>query len=122
MKKLLNLGVSLGLAALCYCGGGCTSNDIKTTSAINGATVGAVDTALQVFSEYSLAHPVNSNTVAAISNAYNVYYNAELTLSNLSMVYVSLPNTNTAALITAEGTAIGQSATNLINIINSIIK
>jgi hypothetical protein len=116
--KVLAFGLLLfGLAS------GCKSDATVAASAVNGAVVTSVDAAMTGWASYTKTNiNVSAASILAVSNAYQVYYNSELVLSNLSTVYVSNPTTNAARLIGDAVTTIGLSATNLLNIVQQLSK
>lgn len=115
-------GAAAMLMALFFLWGGCSTNAAKNTAAINGAAITAVDQGMSYWAAYSQTHPVSSNEIVTISNAYNVYYNSECVFSNVLTVYAQNPSTNTAVLVGDATQGVLGSSTNLINLIGAFTK
>jgi hypothetical protein len=116
--KALAFGLLLSVGLL----SGCKSNPVADASASNQTFIATVDIAMQNWATYTQTHPVSLAKVQAVSNAYNVYWNSELVLSNLSTIYVANPSTNTAALVNNAIATVFTSATNITAIVNTLTK
>lgn len=120
--------VKVGLLALVIGGSLFLAQGCKTSVALqagqaNGAIVASADAAMQAWSGWVKTHPSTSPaSILAVSNAYNVYWNSELVVSNLCVAYVSNPTTNISSLITVATQTVAASQTNLANIVNQLSK
>lgn len=112
----------------------CSTNAGKQVVTINSGIIGGVDIAMKAWAanvnakvgsstNWWVTYPSLNSQIIAVSNAYTGYYNAEMTLSNLASAYASEPtNASLATALTSAATAIGNSATNLENIVNLLNK
>jgi hypothetical protein len=102
---------------------GCSTSEALQAGQANGAVVASADAAMQAWSGWVKTHPTTSAaSILAVSNAYNVYYNSELVVSNLCVAYVTNPSTNISGLITLATRTVAASQTNLANIVNQLSK
>jgi hypothetical protein len=110
MKKF-TLGYALALACLSLVWG--CSSALKT----NGVAITTVDAAMQAWAAYTQAGKGTAAQITTVSNAYVLYYNAELTASNAWVISVTQTNNSLLQTVTATAQA---SQTNLLNIIQQI--
>lgn len=100
----------------------CSTNAVKNAAAINGAAITTVDQGMNYWAAYSQTHPVTSNQINTVSNAYTVYYNLELISSNVQAGYVANPTTNTEALASEALIGVVSSRSNLLNLVTMFTK
>jgi hypothetical protein len=105
--------LAIGLAMF---GQGCKS---QTALKANGVAITTVDAAMQGWAAYTQAGKGTDAQILTVSNAYVLYWNAELTASNTWAIAVG--NTNNTLWQTATAAA-SASATNIINIISQFTK
>lgn len=99
---------------------GCQSA-AQNASKANATLITTVNGAMTGWGAYTRSNTnMPASEILAVSNAYNAYYQSELTLSNLSAAYVANPTTNAAAALSIAATALSQSVTNLTSIIGSL--
>lgn len=101
---------------------GCSTSAVTTTAKANAAAVATVDAAMTGWATYTKSHTVPANTILAVANAYNVYYDSELVVSNVLTAYVTNPSTNNGAIVTAAIVGVAQSQSNLLNIVSTFSK
>lgn len=99
--------IGIGIASLVWYG---CSSALKT----EGVTITTVDAAMTVWGIYSTNSTVTDSQILTVSNAYVLYYNAQLVASNAWIIAVQ--QTNNTFWQSATQTA-QASQTNLINII-----
>lgn len=112
------LGLMLCCAALAVAAVGCGSAGSAALKA-NGAAITAVQTAMEEWGAFTRAGHGTDAQIITVSNAYNAYFDAELTASNT--VAIAVTQTNDTVVQTALA-AVQASQTNLLNLIRAFQK
>jgi hypothetical protein len=101
---------------------GCSTDATSTAIKADAVTIAAVNAAMGAWSGYVAQGKATPQQITTVSNAYAVYYNAQIFASNAAIMYVNSPTTNAAGV---EALAIGAalaSETNIVAIINTLTK
>jgi hypothetical protein len=115
----------LGLLALFLVGSLFVSScKSATTTALNADAViiTSVNAAMTAWASEVNSGKATAAQITTVSNAYNVYYNSQLTLSNLASLYVASPSTNLSQAILLGEQTLAASATNIVSIVNTLTK
>jgi hypothetical protein len=128
MKKDRSLSI---VVLLCFIGWGCILATVysgcstdATTTAVNAdaVVISGVNAAMTAWAAKVNSGAATQAQVTTVSNLYEYYYQAQIVASNLASLYVANPSTNLAG---AEQTALAAavaSQTNLVAIINQLLK
>jgi len=108
---LLGLG-AFGLVSLVS---GCGSTALK----VNGVAITTVDAGMTAWAAYTQSGKGTPDQIVAVSNAYVLYYNAEMVASNAWIISVTQTNNSLLQTVTATAQA---SQTNLLNLISVFTK
>lgn len=108
---------------------GCGSTPVDTVGKVEGITVPSVNAAMSGWRDWVVAGHATQAQVDAVKKAYITYYNAQLVASNAVDSYFAakaLPDTNAMAsaqaLVLSSTANVGQSQTNLLNLITTLKK
>jgi hypothetical protein len=136
MKKLIKIGlvVSVSAAIVATIVTGCKSPALNTVVNLDSSVINLATNAMRGWSSY-VNSKVNSSTnwwvtypslnsqILSVSNSYNSFYQSELVFSNLAIAVAAEPTNATLATQLATSVAvIGQNATNIYNLVNSLTK
>lgn len=94
---------------------GCSSTSTSTALKVNGAVITTVDGAMKGWAAYTQSGKGTAAQILAVSNAFVLYYNAEMTASNTWVIAVGQTNNTLLQTVTEAAQA---SQNNLFNIIS----
>ena len=89
MKKLLSALFSVSLVALTGCG----TTPTQTAASIETVGVPTVDAAMHTWANWCAATNATAAQINTVSNAYTVYFNAQIVASNVLACAASNPGT-----------------------------
>lgn len=101
---------------------GCSTD--ATTTAVNSdaVVITGVNAAMTTWASYVNSGKATIAQVNSVSNAYALYYQSQIIASNLATAYVENPTTNLAGAEQNALVAALQSQTNIVAIINQLVK
>jgi hypothetical protein len=101
---------------------GCSTDATSTAIKADAVTIAAVNAAMGAWSGYVAQGKATPQQITTVSNAYNVYYNAQIFASNAAMLYINSPTTNAAGVEALAIAAALASETNIVSVINTLTK
>lgn len=119
-KNLVSLGLTIVTAAA-FALGGCADAPSKAIQA-DSVVITSVNVAMSTWASYVNAGNATQSQVAAVSNAYSLYYQFQLIASNTAALYAANPSTNAAAAAQLALSATLASESNVINIVQQLTK
>lgn len=122
MKKLMALWLAAIAACVVSVHTGCSTDATSTAVNADAVVITGVNAAMTTWASYVNAGKATQSQVATVSNAYSLYYQAQLVASNAASIYSANPSTNTA---TAKANALAAalaSQSNIVAIVNQLVK
>lgn len=100
--------------------GGCTTQQLAVIKT-EGVIVTTVDTGMKGWALYVNAGKASPQQVAAVENAYNAYYDAQIIAENVLTNYIQTGGTNVLTL-TQTSSAVQTAEASLLSLLNQYLK
>lgn len=101
---------------------GCKTPIATTAINADSVVIQSVNASMSAWAAYVNAGKAKASDVASVSNAYTIYYNAQLIASNAASAYATNPTTNAAMAVQIALTTALLSQTNIIAIVSQLTK